>query len=83
MTQRGSDAMTQAKQSKLDALRCEPYDSTTWRGHLIGPWTTGDRKLSTSACLHCGRTVTVNARPMPNEINIGGEAVAINCEVRS
>jgi hypothetical protein len=68
--------------SKLDALRGEAYESTTWRGHLIGPWTTGDRKVSTSACLWCSRTVTVRTRPMPNEINIGGEAVALNCEGR-
>lgn len=27
----------------------------------------------------CGADVFVNARPLPNEIDIGGEAVAVNC----
>lgn len=61
---------------------CPKGHATTRRGHLIGPWTIGDHRVSTSACLWCSRTVTVNTRPMPNEINIGGAAVAINCEGR-
>ena len=32
-----------------------------------------------ASCKLCGRRVDVCARPMPNEIDIGGEAVALNC----
>lgn len=30
-------------------------------------------------CEACGMDVAIKPRPAPNEINIGGEAVALNC----
>jgi hypothetical protein len=69
--------------SRLDKLRQEAYESAgAFRGHLLGPWSTGDRHVSTSACMWCARTVTVDTKPLPNGIDIGGEAVAIDCPGR-
>ena len=31
-------------------------------------------------CSDCGMEVYLNTMPMPNEINISGEAVALNCK---
>ena len=38
-------------------------------------------KFANSHCLNCSAEVQVIPKPMPNEIAIGGTAVAINCEV--
>jgi len=32
-----------------------------------------------SECVHCWADVDVHTQPMPNEIDIGGEAIALNC----
>jgi hypothetical protein len=29
----------------------------------------------------CGKEVQITMNPLPNEIEVGGEAVALNCEV--
>lgn len=36
-------------------------------------------KYSDAICITCKREVRVTVKPLPNEINIGGEAVALNC----
>jgi hypothetical protein len=48
---------------------------------MIGQWTEHSYKptILHNACIHCGMDVSINARPLPNEIDIGGEAVALNC----
>jgi len=40
------------------------------------------RAVSYSKCKACGMCVHVNIEPAPNEINIGGEAVALQCPGR-
>ena len=36
-------------------------------------------KYSDAICITCEREVRITLKPLPNEINIGGEAVALNC----
>jgi hypothetical protein len=43
----------------------------------MGEWYKDTKRHS--HCKVCGKTVTINSHPMPNEIDIGGEAVALNC----
>jgi len=77
---------------KIERLRKEALESCKFRGHEMEKFRihkTGSfrgtipikmvRKMS-STCTICGREVTINVRPLPNEIEIGGEAVALNCE---
>lgn len=78
---------TQTTPAERRALRLrlerEALRACEWRGHEMGPFAASEWRpdsVSTAYCNFCGRGVTVNARPMPNEIDIGGEAVALNCE---
>ena len=50
------------------------------RGHLMSGFSVLEPKRSMNAtCYRCDAEVVVNSKPAPNQINIGGEAVAINC----
>lgn len=64
---------------ELRELQQEALKSTRFRGHKIHwDWFTSTCMLG--HCKNCGKEVMVNTRPEPNEIDIGGEAVALNCE---
>lgn len=69
---------------KLERLKKQAVAACENRGHDMtrfrrdGYWT----KCATASCRDCGMAVTVDAKPMANGIDIGGEAVALNCEVR-
>ena len=70
-------------------LQHEATESATARGHKMGRWknfgktrnlkTVKQIKSSISKCVVCAKEVQVIKSPLPNEINIGGEAVALNC----
>lgn len=65
-----------------ERLRREALDSTRFRGHnmRVFHWDrTLDRWRGFSTCRECGMYVQVLTHPMPNDIDIGGEAVATNC----
>lgn len=52
------------------------------RGHQMGEWqrtTKGRKNISTCECQKCGKYVQVIDLPQPNEIDIGGTAVALSC----
>jgi hypothetical protein len=49
-----------------------------FRGHVL-EWEQLGPHLVRGACVVCGMEVDYNALPMPNEIDIGGGAVAVNC----
>ena len=69
------------RNSDLDRLKEEALESTTFRGHQMKPWKDyGDGKQSMTLCSICERWVTVNTDPMPNEIDVGGSAVAMTCD---
>lgn len=67
----------------LDALKKFAKQSAIFRGHKLSRWSMygGYRKdLYTAHCTKCGKGVWVNVTPLPNDINIGGEAIALNCK---
>ena len=64
---------------KLDKLIKEARESCEWRGHRMAKFRHYSRHVAASHCLDCMKTVSVMTRPMPNEIEIRGEAVALNC----
>lgn len=51
------------------------------RGHVLAPFVTSSHRTATATCseLNCTAYVTVNSAPAPNEIAIGGTAVALYC----
>lgn len=68
----------------IEKLRREAATACRFRGHVMrwtvwhGEWQT----LCYGACVRCGMLVSCNTKPMPNEIEIGGEAVALTCTNR-
>lgn len=60
--------------STLEQLETEGRLSAEMRGHVLGRFIDG-----MATCERCGRSVMVLTQPMPNEIDIGGAAVAVNC----
>lgn len=61
----------------LNSLQRQAAKSTHWRGHSM-QWRTFD-DVRIGKCRKCGKHVLLLVSPRPNEINIGGEAVALNC----
>jgi hypothetical protein len=62
----------------LKTLQRQAASSARWRGHMLSAWSAHNNAESTAACA-CGMSVTVNTCPAANGIDIGGEAVAMNC----
>jgi hypothetical protein len=71
--------------TKLRRLKQEALDGCTWRGHKMGKFYGGKTYESSSGqmskCKNCSASVTVIPNPMPNQTNIMGDAVALNCPV--
>lgn len=68
--------------SKLQSLVSDAIESSKRRGHDMAVWHDGSldsRPSVTLCCKECGMFATANSRPLPNEIDIGGSAVALNC----
>jgi hypothetical protein len=72
----------------LDRLMREARKSMRARGHEPTTKDNGQAKTDTQAnkrvtisCKRCDLTAEVICKPQPNEIQIGGEAVALNCNV--
>ena len=66
----------------LSALRREAEESCSYRGHAMSwnaPWRGEHQSVQSAECRMCMRWVQVNTRPLPNEINIGGDALALDC----
>ena len=72
-------------QSEYRRLRGEAIKSCENRGHEMKRfefhpyWTNDERVVASSVCLICDMMVEVDTSPPPNGIDIGGEAVALNC----
>jgi hypothetical protein len=64
---------------KLDILRQEGLKVCALRGHAMGEWK-HSKQSAYAYCKRCGRGIFVNINPLPNDINIRGEALAVNCE---
>ena len=66
---------------KLDRLIREARTACTARDHLMNRFVhapSGERAYS--ECADCGKWVRVDTQPLPNDIEIGGPAVALDCE---
>ena len=70
--------------STIDQLRNEASIYCIHRGHVI-QWEASffhewsNANLQNGICIHCQKEVQINDNPQPNGIDIGGEAVATNC----
>ena len=67
-------------------LKREARHSATFRGHNLGNWVNDvyfynikEQIRSMAICKCCGMEVHINTRPLPNDIDVGGEAVALTC----
>ena len=60
-------------------LKAEALQSCKNRGHSMIPWHDYDKHTAYSECRDCQRYVLVNDTPLPNQIDIGGSALALNC----
>jgi hypothetical protein len=67
----------------LSDLRSQAMSSASFRGHSLR-WRTAHhgeaRSYQVGYCCRCGKEVCINTKPQPNGIDIGGEAVALNCK---
>lgn len=67
------------------SLKRQARAAATARGHALGKfpkvpaWAQEMGGKSTADCTKCSAWVQVIAKPMPNEIGIGGSAVSVNC----
>lgn len=64
----------------LQDLMTEAKESCEWRAHIMGTWDVLSSSRATVRCLLCDMEVFVCTDPAPNEIDISGEAVALNCK---
>ena len=74
----------QEHQDKLFELLGEATEAVVAnRGHVLNhTWTvyiSSYRLTAYIECVKCGKGVQVNTNPLPNQIDIGGEAVAVGC----
>jgi hypothetical protein len=54
------------------------------RGHLIGNWNiyhSERNSVANSKCILCGLELQCNSNPLPNQIDISGNALALNCAI--
>ena len=65
----------------LSELKTSALKATTFRGHKMAPWS-DYLAVSRCACKVCGMEVSVTPNPAPNDIDIGGPAVALTCKKR-
>lgn len=68
--------MTKERRLKLEAL-----EGCKFRGHDMGRFKRNRFFLNRyyAYCRKCWMQVQINRQPMPDQIDIGGEAVASNC----
>ena len=64
----------------LSTLKKRAQKGTKWRGHSMR-WQSmsATSNLLVGTCKKCGMQVTCNNQPLPNEVGLGGEAIALNC----
>ena len=64
---------------KMNKLQKSAIESCEMQGHSMGPWESLDDHRMASVCTGCCREVVCNTRPSPNQIPVGGEAIALGC----
>jgi hypothetical protein len=63
---------------KIERLKKNALEYCTWRGHKMSHFVAWPRSYM-AECKVCGLYVQVTLEPLPNEIQIGGTAVARTC----
>ena len=66
----------------LDTLRNEAQEAAKRRGHWIKwlhPFFGERTSIQDGKCRVCGAPVQIDVSPLPNGIDMGGEALAMNC----
>ena len=66
--------------TKLNRLKREAREIADWRGHTLAHFHATDTRYHFAQCAWCNQGVSVTLTPRANEIDIGGEAVALNCK---
>ena len=67
----------------LYTLQLKAETACQRRGHKLGKWAIyhgESRSLANNECVVCGMEVQCNSKPLPNGIDIGGQALAVNCK---
>lgn len=64
---------------KIERLKKEALESCKFRDHEMKRFINFGH-TAISHCKLCDRSVAVDTHPLSNGIDIGGEAVALNCE---
>ena len=57
----------------------ETKNTVLSRGHNVKYWNVLGGDCYSLECKDCKMTVMVKEHPLPNEINVGGEAIALSC----
>jgi len=67
---------------RVERLKREALKAARFRGHTMRRFKAGwsGDKYYTSECKVCDKQAAVIPNPGPNEIDVGGEAVALGCE---
>ena len=68
----------------LDRLKKAARECSEWRGHDLGRFNADPywrNTKPTAECKKCDAGVTVCPKPMPNEIDMWGDSLALDCPV--
>ena len=69
--------------NKIEQLRKSALASCNNRGHVMGNFKNVPNgiggKIKYAHCKVCDKQVVIMEQPAPNDIDIGGEAVALDC----
>lgn len=72
---------------KLRTLKIQAVQSASRRGHVLKHFEPsfqhGQGMAATAYCAHCKAYVQVMETPAANQIDIGGDALAVHCPVKS
>jgi hypothetical protein len=77
---RGGRGTTSPDYRQFLELQNETNDALSRRGHVMVTWISIGLYWSRGRCHACGRTVDIKLKTEPNDIQIGGNAVAENCQ---
>ena len=64
----------------LERLRLSALESCKFRGHKMTRFKSLHSHGKVADCKICGDSVYINSNPAPNDIDIGGRAVAVHCQ---
>lgn len=65
----------------MKSLKKEGLKIAKFRGHQMGEWKDyKNNTISICECIHCGAYLSANTKPLPNDIDLSGDALAIGCK---